>query len=286
MNFFDRDASKGKMIGMQDRRHSFKQRTIGAMRVTKALWFIAAFLFIGIAHGQPATPNPDPSQQEKDGRALAASLCSQKPGSDFTTTGLLKTREASGRRLQQSISLKVTTASNSWQAVYEAGPSAAQITAKLTIIHFPEAPNQYLLARTNADGHLSNPIAVPAEQAMLPFAGTEFWLTDLGMDFFHWPNQKIIKREMRKSRPCKVLESINPNPQPGSYSRVLSWIDNETGGLLRAEAYDASRKLLKEFSLRSFSKVNGHWELKEIEIRNALTDTTTRLEFDLEIAQQ
>jgi hypothetical protein len=271
---------------MRNPRHFFQQKTFGVMRATVALWFIAMFSLIGIAHSQSAKPNTDPIQQEKEGRALASDLRNQKPEHDFTTTGLLKTRDASGRRLQQHVSLHTITTSNSWQAIYEAGPSAAQITTKLTIVHFPEAPNQYLLAHSGPDGHLSDPVAIPSEEAAVSFAGTEFWLMDLGMDFSHWPNQKIIKREMRKSRPCKVLESTNPNPQVGSYSRMLSWIDNETGGLLRAEAYDASRKLLKEFSLRSFSKVNGHWELKEIEIRNALTDATTRLEFDLEIAEQ
>lgn len=239
----------------------------------------------GTAHSQPAKANIDAIQQATDGRTLATDLCNQRPGQDFSTSGLLKTRYAQGRRLQQFVSLKTSSSSNSWQAVYEAGPSAAQITAKLTITHHPDAPNQYLLANSGPDGKMSEPVAIAPAQAMVSFAGTEFWLTDLGMDFFHWPTQKIIKREMRKSRPCKVLESINPNPTVGSYSRVLSWIDNETGGLLRAEAYDASRKLLKEFSLRSFSKVNGHWELKEIEIINALTDTSTRLEFDLEIAE-
>ncbi len=256
------------------------------MRATLALWIITMLFLVGIAHSQPVKPVSEPIQQETDGRALAADLCNQGPGQAFATSGLLKTREASGRRLQQYVSLKTTTSSNSWQAVYEAGPSAAQITAQLTIIHRTDAPNQYLLAHSGPDGHLTEPTAIAPGQTMIPFAGTEFWLTDLGMDFFHWPDQKIIKREMRKSRPCKVLESTNPNPVPGSYSRVRSWIDNETGGLIRAEAYDASRKLLKEFSLRSFSKVNGHWELKEIEIRNALTDSTTRLEFDLEIAEQ
>jgi hypothetical protein len=260
--------------------------TSEAMRATMVLWIMAMFFLVAIVHSQPTKTNNESIQQETDGRALAADLCNQAPGQDFSTSGLFKTREASGRRLQQHVSLKTIASSNSWQAVYEAGPSAAQITAKLIIIHHSDAPNEYLLARSGPDGHLSNPAAIAPAQAMIAFAGTEFWLTDLGMDFFHWPDQKIIKREMRKSRPCKVLESTNPNPVVGSYARVRSWIDNETGGLIRAEAYDASRKLLKEFSLRSFSKVNGHWELKEIEIRNALTDSTTRLEFDLEIAEQ
>jgi hypothetical protein len=122
--------------------------------------------------------------------------------------------------------------------------------------------------------------------ATLSFAG-DFGVADLGLEFFHWPKQKILKHEMRRGRACKVLESTNPdlsstNPFPPiCYSRVVSWIDNESGGIVQAEAYDAKGKLLKEFAPKSFKKVNGQWELQEMEIRNVQTGTRTRLEFDL-----
>jgi hypothetical protein len=77
------------------------------------------------------------------------------------------------------------------------------------------------------------------------------------------------------------LESTNPNSPPNGYSRVVSWIDNETHGIVQAEAYDAKGKLLKEFYPKTFKKVNGQWELQEMEIRNDQTGSRTRLEFDL-----
>ena len=92
---------------------------------------------------------------------------------------------------------------------------------------------------------------------------------------------------MRRGRACKVLESTNPdlsstNPFPPiGYSRVVSWIDNESGGIVQAEAYDLNNKLLKEFAPKSFKKVNGQWELQEMEIRNVQAGSRTRLEFDL-----
>jgi hypothetical protein len=87
---------------------------------------------------------------------------------------------------------------------------------------------------------------------------------------------------MRRGRACKVLESTNPSSTTNGYSRVVSWIDNESGGIVQAEAYDFKNKLLKEFAPKSFKKVNGHWELQEMEIRNVQTGSRTRLEFDLE----
>ena len=84
-----------------------------------------------------------------------------------------------------------------------------------------------------------------------------------------------------RSRECTVLESTNPDPSTNGYSRVVSWIDEETLGIVHAEAYDAQNKLLKEFDPKSFKKVNGQWELQEMEIRNVQTGSRSRIEFDL-----
>ena len=118
---------------------------------------------------------------------------------------------------------------------------------------------------------------------MIPFANSDFWIADLGLEFFHWPQQKVLPKttNLKRGRDYTLLESTNPNPSTNGYSRVLSWIDKETGGILEAEAYDAQSKLLKDFAPKSFKKVNGQWELQEMEIRNVQTGSRTRLEFDL-----
>jgi hypothetical protein len=43
----------------------------------------------------------------------------------------------------------------------------------------------------------------------------------------------------RKGRPCQILESRTDTPSPEGYSRVVSWIDRETGQPIIAEAYGA-----------------------------------------------
>ena len=116
-----------------------------------------------------------------------------------------------------------------------------------------------------------------------PFANSDFWLCDLGLEFFHWPAQKVLPKStnLKRGRAYTLLESTNPNPATNGYSRVLTWIDQESGGILEAEAYDYHGKLLKDFAPKSFKKVNGQWELSEMEIRNVQTGSRTRLEFDL-----
>jgi hypothetical protein len=116
---------------------------------------------------------------------------------------------------------------------------------------------------------------------MIPFANSDFWLADLGLEFFQWPSQFLIQKEMRRGRSCKMLESVNPNAHPGGYARVVSWIDNESNGIVHAEAYDIAGKRLKEFDPKDFKKVNGQWQLQEMEIRNVQSGSTTRIEFDL-----
>ena len=116
---------------------------------------------------------------------------------------------------------------------------------------------------------------------MIPFAGSDFWICDLGLEFFHWPGQKILKKEFRRNCSCMVLESTNPDPTPSGYSRVVCWIDEQSDGIVQAEAYDAQGKLLKEFYPKDIKKVKGQWQVQSLEIDNVQTGSRTRLEFDL-----
>ena len=116
---------------------------------------------------------------------------------------------------------------------------------------------------------------------MSPFAGSDFWIADLGLEFFHWPAQKVLKKEVKRSRGCTVLESTNPDPTTNGYSRIVCWIDSETLGIVQAQAYDAQGKLLKEFYPKDIKKVKGQWQVESMEIDNVQTGSRTRLEFDL-----
>jgi hypothetical protein len=108
----------------------------------------------------------------------------------------------------------------------------------------------------------------------------------LGLDFFHWPTQRVLRGQMRLNRYTYVLESrLEKLPQNG-YAKVLSWIDKETAGPIAAEAYDAQGKLLKEFVVKRFKKFQGQWQLRELEIRNVQSKSTTRIEFEFDEADK
>jgi len=216
---------------------------------------------------------------------LAVELRSQRPAEDLAANGALKTRGAAGRKWEAvPVAMRVSTSGESWSVCYGTPGTERRPAETLVVLHSIGRPNEYGYAKAAAPGQPA-PAPAPLEpgQTAAPFAGSDFWLCDLGLEFFHWPGQRLVKTEMRKGRSCRVLESSPADPQTAAYARVLSWIDIETGGLLRAEAYDQKRKLVKVFSVRLLEKVKGRWELKEIEICNAQTDARTRLEFDLEV---
>jgi hypothetical protein len=236
-----------------------------------------------LAAGGPFAATP-PTDAGEEGRALAAELQDQRPTKNSQFDGALKIREASGKVTQVPVRLEVAIGGSEWRSVYEAFAADRSVTEKLAVVHADHEPNRYLLARpTGPAGPLSEPTVLTGAQAARAFAGSDFSLTDLGLEFFHWPEQRLIKHEMRKGRACKVLESVNPSPAAGAYARVWSWVDAETGGLVRAEAYDGHRQLLKEFAVNSLKKVNGRWELKRMEIRNEQTGSRTQLELNVTI---
>ena len=195
-------------------------------------------------------------------------------------------RDAKNQRTRIPIRFETVITATNWLSIYEATEAAG--TRTLTIAHNGTDPGRYEMTFLTKDGSVNLKLghgATTNNIEALPFAGSDFSLGDLGLEFFHWPEQRLIKKEMKRSRSCKVLESVNPNPASGLYSRVDSWIDNESDGIVMAQAYDRQGKLLKEFIPKKVKKVEGQWQLEEMEIDNTQTDSSTRVDFDLGAAK-
>jgi len=233
---------------------------------------------------------------EIKGRELARQLVGlyeQRPATNYVQTCVLKIRPARNQTVEFSLRSTVSLTPTNWQQVCETIRTNSDGFTDgnyLRIIHDDGWENEYLWNNHSYNGARINPARSDSAEAhwsgtawVHPFSGSDFWAVDLGLEFFHWPEQKVLPNttNLKRGRAYTLLESTNPNPSTNGYSRVLSWIDTETGGILEAEAYDAQGKLLKEFEPKSFKKVNGQWELQEMEIRNVQTGSRTRLEFDL-----
>ncbi len=242
----------------------------------------AAALSVLVALAQPlsgaslnppsvASPILDP---DREGLELAIRLRSAAPSENSEFAGLLEIISREGTVRSVPIDSRLTVTPTTWLVVYRSAPTSQAPAETLTITHTPGQENTYTLA-------IGTNQLVPITLNTRPFAGSDFWLIDLGLGFFHWPRQRAIRSEMSRGQPCRVLESTDPNPAPGSYSRVLSWVDLETGGIIQAEAYDTQNKLLKKFAIGPVMKVQGQWRLREMRIRNTQTKRQTELKFDL-----
>jgi hypothetical protein len=237
----------------------------GLLVTIAAGWLMAG----GLLQAETTTNLSDAQIQ---GRDLASTLLRQAPLENYTNTGVLKIKDGKGRHSEIPVRFTTVILTDGWTTVYQtlSGTNGAGMT-NLTVFH----------QGTNANQYQSNCGGLARADAAIPFAGSDFWACDLGLEFFHWPEQRVLKKEIRRSRGCVVLESVNPDPKPGAYMRVETWIDQETDGIVQARAWGADGQMVKEFDPKEFKKVNGQWQLQEMEISNPQTHSRTRLEFDL-----
>jgi hypothetical protein len=249
----------------EHRRHA---RTITVLAAALALCGLAA---PDLPAAAPA-PAPAPAGDAAAGQALAEQIRSSVPTENSDIHGLLLIDSQAGHKeIPVECQVVIHPGVADWETIYQTTATNQIQAERLVITHSAGKPNVYL--------YNGEPIA-PAATAV-PFAGSDFSVGDLGLEFLHWPGQTELKGEMRLGQPCHVLLSTN-TPQ-GGIARVKSFIDRESGGLLIAEASDTNGALVKEFSLHgsSFKKVNGQWRLEKMEIQNKKTGSHTVLKFDM-----
>ncbi|HEV2695203.1 MAG TPA: outer membrane lipoprotein-sorting protein [Verrucomicrobiae bacterium] len=230
----------------------------------KLLSAVMALLALVAANAMADTTN-GLSDKEIQGHALAQKMLAQWPVENFTNAGVLKIR-SSKKHDEFPLKYTVTITPTNWVACYWAQLATNSVT-KLAVTHDGSESNHYEFFGD--------------ETEQRAFAGSDFSAGDLGLEFVHWPQQKVLKREVHSSRGCTVLESTNPSPSPDSYSRVMSWIDTETLGIVEAYAYDAKGKQLKDFYPKDFTKINGQWQVQTFVMENVQTGSRSRIEFDL-----
>jgi hypothetical protein len=247
--------------------------------------FLCAALFILSVASLRAGPSrgleiTNPTGLEA-GRELAAQLLSLRPPEEGSWTGNFYIY-GRGRKISPiPVECKTHLTETNWSVEYLTKATDTIGAEKLTITFTANQPNQYLYARApSPEAPLGVATNLSGAQADIPLAGTDFLLSDLGYEFYHWPVQNRQRDYNQKLRPCYVLESINPHPAPGGYARVVTWVEMESNEPLRAEAYDAKGDRIKRFELGSVDKVHGHYEVKDIKMFNEQSHSRTELKFD------
>jgi hypothetical protein len=98
---------------------------------------------------------------------------------------------------------------------------------------------------------------------------TDISYEDLALKFLYWPNAAMAGEQTMLMRKCwKIL--VEPGSRGGSqYSRVMLWIEKESGALMQAEAFDHAGNFARRFKVISGQKVDGMWILKQMRIEAA-----------------
>lgn len=215
------------------------------------------------------------SDAEIQGQVLVQKILAQQPANNLTNRGTLEIRGRNSKRSALPVTCEIVVSTTNWISRYTAGTGTNE--TMLVVAHSGTDPNRYLLS----DNEPAAPTGNPELRTAIPFAGSDFWLCDLGLEFFHWPQQKIVKKEFHRQCACAVLESTNPDPSANGYSRVVSWIDEDSLGVVEAYAYDAQGKQLKNFYPKNLEKVNGQYQVTTMVMDNLQTGSRSTFDFDV-----
>jgi hypothetical protein len=95
--------------------------------------------------------------------------------------------------------------------------------------------------------------------------GTGVTYEDLALKFLYWPNPHLLGPETITTGNCWKLE-LRPGSNQSQYARVVVWVHQNSGALMRLEGYDGKGQLIKRFNVVSAQKIEDRWFLKQMRI--------------------
>lgn len=236
-------------------------------RVGACLWVLAVGTGLLSAAGIEETA-------EAQGREWAQRLRTVAPEEPSTNQAVLKIRNREGRR-QVPVTVITQPGKGRWSVEYQVAGDGAKGAGEISRIHYSAQGPPTFEARVEAPGKPpTHEVLSSGDRAI---ANSDFLLRELGMEFLHWPEQRIVGRELSNGRWCQVLESVSKKPiGPAS---VRSWIDEKLGVVLSAEVYDARNVRLKHFSITQFREQADRWTCS-VSMVDDVRGTKTELAFD------
>lgn len=123
-------------------------------------------------------------------------------------------------------------------------------------------------------GAKSSPLELVKENSTEKFAasklddkigGTAVTFGDLALSFLYWPDPQLIGTDSIRTRACWKLR-LQPPTKTSPYSTVMLWVDQQSGAIMRLEAYNWQNQLAKKFEVVSAQKIEGRWFLKQMRI--------------------
>ena len=179
-------------------------------RGSAALPLVAMILFF--TAGAMAETTNDLSDAEIQGRNLAQDLCDAQLAGNSTNIGILKIRDVSGKQVEIPLKCEAIVTPTNWVNIFIVGRDAHSYFSLQYFFTTTNFSSIEILTITHADSlanrysydYISNPDRINSTtNEDVSLASSDFRAMDLGLEFFHWPEQKILKHEMRRGRLAK-----------------------------------------------------------------------------------
>lgn len=146
------------------------------------------------------------------------------------------------------------------------------VQLKEDLIHFSfDNPKQNINLNINDKGFRLKEVTansnkeVPAAMYGTGVRGTDLTYDDISFRYLYWATKKKVGEETIKTRKCYVVDLYNP-ARLGEYYLVRIFVDKESGGMMRMQAYDWNGKLIKSCAVTSAMKINGSTVLKSMDV--------------------
>ena len=86
------------------------------------------------------------------------------------------------------------------------------------------------------------------------------------MRFLDWPNPVLLKIEKAKGGKAWKIRCANPNKSQ-LYSIVDVWVSQRSGAIVRMNAYNEKRRIVKSFEVDSIQQIKGDWFVETMIVR-------------------
>lgn len=107
------------------------------------------------------------------------------------------------------------------------------------------------------------PSTIPVSRYSEPVRGTPVTLEDLTFHFLYWKNPKVVGEDSVRTRPAWMVDIPAPRGR-SQYGAVRLWLDQDSGALLRAEAFDPQARLVRRIEAVSAQKLDGRWLPRQV----------------------
>ncbi len=106
--------------------------------------------------------------------------------------------------------------------------------------------------------------------------GTDITYDDIAMRFLHWPNPILLSTDKAKGGAAWKIRCINPSKKE-SYSIVDVWVSHRSGTLVKMNAYNSDRKIIKTFEVDSIQQIKGDWFVETMIVRTFPTKSKGKI---------